>query len=159
VMLVSYNDLAISSTPNVTEEMKRLSKYPSIDGGTTHGLDVKSYVGVRSEDHSDDNLKKTSLFYTYIWWGSVVFEGKLRDINAAISYLTYKGDNNWNSDAAGEEEVVNITVMDLGNTSHAYTVTKLISVYVSEVLDKPIITVVRLSNELLVPSGEGKYRR
>ena len=156
VMLASTLGLSISNTPNTTEEHQRLSKLPVFGSS----LDRKSYVGVESHNKAqmdDDALPaKVSSMDSYIWWKRITVEGRLDNINRAISQITYQPDINWNSQLTDDLDILNITVEDIGNATNIVTVRKIVRINVISVLDLPVLFVPgevyhssRMSSDLL----------
>jgi ELWxxDGT repeat protein len=107
VMLASVNGLAFISTPTVSEETERLSTFPNVlasfiarssyTGADAHMTEEEELYNAERNGHVplDGHL---SSHPQQLWWQDVTVEGRLADLNRALTMLTYWPDLNWNSD-------------------------------------------------------------
>ena len=138
VMLATTVGLNVLTVPDVNAESTRLGEYPSLSLDASGGRET--FVGANAEKPhavSSGNPKN-------LWWKSVTFEGRLFDINRALSVVVYWPDNNWNSGvAAGDRgfsvDLVNFTVVD--EVDATLSSSKLVAIRVHAANDAPVLTI------------------
>jgi len=107
IMFASISAVTFSNVPNATVETKRLSSFPNADATFEQRNVFLGTVVVGNEDVSFSGSPRQ------LWWKDVILEGRLGDLNRALSLLTYWPDNNWNSGTT--LSAVDGTVLDDSN--------------------------------------------
>ena len=107
VMFASTTSINFLNVPNATEESIRLGLYPNSDGSFDDRNVYTGVDGIVDEDVRDgtytDSKTEDSLgggrsgAPRQLWWKEVLMEGRLFDLNRALSMVTYWPDLNWNS--------------------------------------------------------------
>ena len=138
-MFSSMQGLALVQTPNVTIESLRLSSYHNNAATLAEKMTNGGIVGTTPVGGYE--VKGAS---AQVWWKVLTVEGRLTDINRALSGLTYRPDLNWNSMHSGSYQFA-----DLGTTTTSMDTSQLLN------LDYLVIHVHKVSTNSDDSDGSG----